>query len=237
MKKVFSIFLTVVILTLSFSLSSYAQEPVILSIQDEKVYAGDQFTVNVFISDNSQISGAVVDLNYDNEKLEFISAKEGAIFDSNSNISIRNINNEKSYVRFTYMSGSSGLSAEGIIFSVTFKALETSSGKTNLEITIPNPADFVNGNLEKLTYDVDNSEITILDNISIEITTEPTTDESTIVSETSTESNDNEASDNSNVEANDDSNDITTILMIVLLLVGASLICFGIVFAIKKKKQ
>ncbi len=236
MKKVFSLFITFIILTLSFSICCNAQDPVVISIQDEKVYAGDQFTINVFISDNSQISGAVIDLNYDNKKLEFISAKEGAIFDSNSNISIRNINNEKSYVRFTYMSGSSGLSAEGIIFSVTFKALETSSGKTNLEITIPNAADFVNSNLEKLTYNVDNSEITILDNISIEITTEPITDESTSVSETSTEAIDDVTSDNSNIENNDGSDEITT-LMIILLLVGVSLICFGIVFAIKRKKQ
>jgi hypothetical protein len=236
MKKILSVLITLIIFVLSFCIGVNAQEPVIISVQDEKVYAGDEFTINVFISDNSQVSGAVIDLNYDNEKLEFVSAKEGAILDTNGNISIRNVNKDKSYVRFTYMSGSVALSAEGIVFSVTFKALETSSGKTNLEITIPNAADFVNSNLEKITYNVDNSEITILDNISIESTTEPTINESTSVSETTT-SIQNETTTNVNVEKNDNSDGSDTVLMVVLLLVGISLICFGLVIAAKKKKK
>ncbi len=237
MKKILSVFITLIIFVLSLSVCAYAQEPVIISIQDEKVYAGDEFTINVFISDNSQISGAVIDLNYDDKKLEFVSAKEGAIFDTKSNISIRNVNKDKSYVRFTYMSGSSELSAEGIIFSVTFKALEAASGKTNLEITIPNAADFVNSNLEKIAYNTDNSEIIILDNVSIETTTKHTIDEDTSVSETSTDAVENETTANVNVEKNDNSDGNDTVLMVVLLLVGISLICFGLVIAVKKRKQ
>ena len=99
-----------------------------------------------------------VEMN-DNEKLEFISAKEGAILDAKGNISIRNINSGKSYVRFTYMSASESVYAEGILFSVTFKALEPVSGTTNLEITIPNAADLVDNNLEKIPYSVENAEI------------------------------------------------------------------------------
>lgn len=236
MKKISSVFITLIIFVLSLSTCAFAQEPVLISIQDEKVYAGDEFTVNVFISDDSKISGAVIDLNYDNKMLEFVSAKEGAIFDTKSNISIRNVNKDKSYVRFTYMSGSSELSAEGIIFSVTFKALETSSGKTSLEITVPNSADFVNSNLEKIAYNTDNSEITILDNISIETNTKPTADEITSVSETSTDAVENETTVNVNVENNNnDGNDST--LMIVLILVGISLIIFGFIITAKKKKQ
>lgn len=237
MKKIISIFLTLIVLLLSFSCFAYAEEPVILSIQDEKVYAGDEFTVNVFVSDNSQISGAVIDINYDKEKIEFVSAKEGAILDAKANISIRNIKNDNNYyVRFTYMSVSSSVSAEGILFSVTFKALENASGKTNLKITIPNAADFVNSNLEKISYNVESSQITILDNISIETTTEePSISESTTVPETvdsvPSETTTNELDENENTN---DNNDI--ILMIVLLLIGVSLICFGIAFAIKKKK-
>lgn len=238
MKKTISIIISLIFLTLSLSTCAYAQEPVILSIQDEKVYAGDEFTVNVFISDNSQISGAVIDINYDNEKLEFISAKEGAILDTKGNISIRNVNKDNSYVRFTYMSGSTSVTAEGIIFSITFKALETSSGKTNLEITIPNAADFVNSDLEKLAYSVDNSEITVLDNISIE-TTEPSTSESSTSIETTTDIIENETTDNTNNDSGEKDNvniDNSKTLFIVILLVGVALICFGIVFIIKKKK-
>jgi hypothetical protein len=225
------------ILIFSLLVCANAQEPVVISIQDEKVYAGDEFTVNVFISANSQVSGAVIDLNYNNEMLEFVSAKEGAILDMNGNISIRNINQDKSCVRFTYMSGSSGLNAEGIIFNVTFKALETVSGKTDIEIMIPNAADFVNDNLEKISYSVDNAEITILNNISIEATTELTTGESTSVLESITESLEDELSTNVTAEANDNNDDNNIVTMVVLLLIGFSLICFGLAAVAKKKKK
>ncbi len=237
MKKTISIITSLIILTLSFSICVYAEDPVIISIQDEKVYAGDEFTVNVFISDNSQMSGAVIDINYDNEKLEFISAKEGAILDTKGNISIRNVNKDNSYVRFAYMSGSSSVTAEGIIFSITFKALETASGKTNLEIAIPNAADFVNSDLEKLAYSVDNSEITILDNISIETTTEPPVTESTSVTET-TDVVPSDSTTNNDIIQNDNNNDGNDIvLMVVLVLLGIALICFGVVVANKKKSN
>ena len=64
MKKFTSTFLALIVLILSFSVSAFAQEPVTISLQNEKVYAGDTFTVNVFISDNSMVSGAVIDINY-----------------------------------------------------------------------------------------------------------------------------------------------------------------------------
>ncbi len=238
MKKIISTFLTLTIIILSFSVSVFAQEPVSLSIQNEKVYAGDEFTVNVYISDNSQVSGAVIDINYDKDMLEFISAKEGGILDTKGNISIRNIKNDKSYVRFAYMSGSSSIDTEGILFTVTFKALETAKGKTNLEITIPNPADFVNNNLEKIEYKVENAEISILENISIE-TTESTTAESTTEEEITSDIIESETieSTTDNADENNNTNgDNSKTLMIVLLLVGLALICFGIAFIIKKKK-
>lgn len=239
MKKIISTFLAFTILILSFSFSVFAQEPVMLSIQDEKVYAGDEFTINVYISDNSQVSGAVIDIKYDKDKLEFISAKEGGILDTKGNTSIRNIKNDESYVRFAYMSNASSITAEGILFNITFKARESATGKTDLEITIPNSADFVNNNLEKIPYSVDNSEITILENISIE-TTEPSISENTTSIETTSDTIEKETLDNTSNDTSE--NDIVNIknndkiLMIVLLLVGIALICFGIVFVIKKKK-
>lgn len=239
MKKFISTFSALILLILSFSISALAQDPVTISIQDERVYAGDTFTVNVFISDNSMISGAVIDINYDEEKLEFISAKEGGILDTKATTSIRNIKNDKSYVRFAYLSGSSAIEAEGILFTVTFKALETAKGKTNLEITIPEPADFVNNNLEKIQYKVENAEISILENISIE-TTESTTAESTTEEEITSDVTENETTESTTDNADESNNtdgDNSKILMIVLLLVGIALICFGVAFIIKKKKQ
>ncbi len=233
MKKVISIILSLIILIFSFSYLVSAENVAELSIQDEKVYAGDDFTVNLFISDNSQLSGAVIDIKYDNEKLEFVSAKEGGILDPTSNISIRNIKDDNSYVRFTYMSANSSVSTKGILFSVTFKALENAKGKTDLEITVPNAADFINSDLEKISYSVDNAEIEILENISIEKPTEPISED--ISASDTTEISQSETTTNNVVnDKNENKNDMS--FMIALLLVGIALICFGVVVAIKKKK-
>lgn len=237
MKKMLSIIISITILLLFFSFSAFAQNPVTLSIQDERVYAGDTFTVNVFISDNSMVSGAVIDINYDNKMLEFISAKEGGILDTNGTISIRNILSDKSCVRFAYMSNISPIESEGILFTITFKALETAKGSTNLEITIPTPADFVNSNLEKIEYKVENAEILILENISIDTMestiAENTTEEEIIseIMESETESMTINTDENSNTNG-----DNSKILLLVLLLVGLALICFGVAFIVKKKK-
>lgn len=161
MKKALSIILSVIIL-LSFLVFAYAENPVSLMIKDEVVYAGDEFTLNLFISDNSKVGGAVIDLNYDSSKLEFISAKEGAIFDSGANVKIRNFDGGKSKVRFTYMSTVSSITSEGILFGVTFKALENANGNTDITISIPNAADFVTSDLEKIPYTVENSTVKII---------------------------------------------------------------------------
>lgn len=235
MKKIISIFLTLIILTLSLSFFCFAEDAVTLSLNNEKVYAGDEFTINLFISDNSQMSGAVIDINYDNEKLEFVSAKEGAILDPKANISIRNINNEKSYVRFTYMAASSSVISDGILLSISFKALESAKGETELSITIPNPADFVTSDLEKIPYKVNNAKITVLNDIPTETTTEQEESQTEISTESTTEPI-FELVENNDIETNENKNINDKVLTIVLLLVGISLVCFGIVVAIKKKK-
>ena len=236
MKKVFSVIISIIILSLSFSCTAFANDPVLLSIQDEKVYAGDTFTVNMFISYDSQMSGAVIDINYDSKMLEFISAKEGAILDPSATISIKNMKNEKSFVRFAYMSGASSVTMDGIIFSITFKALETASGNTKLEITIPNPKDFVNENLEVIDYTVDNAEISVLNNISIEeSTTEEQSSESTTIPEPD-ETESTETTTNITIDDTEEKGDKDYTTVIILLLIGIALICFGFAINFKKKK-
>lgn len=235
MKKTILVIISVLIILISFSTTSFATDSVTLSLQNETVYAGDEFTVNLFVSDNSKISGAVIDINYDKTKLEFVSAKEGAILDTKATISIRNINKDNSYVRFAYMSNNSSITSEGILFSVTFKALETAEGKTDLKISIPSPADFVSDNLEKIPYIVRNSSITIINEIPTETPSESETEsiESATeeISETESQAtNDTESNDNDENDNNDNT------LAIVLVLLGIAFICFGVAVAIKKKK-
>ena len=236
MKKYLSLLLAIFMIFL-FNFFVYAEDPVTLSLRDEKVYAGDEFTLNLFISDNSQMSGAVIDINYDNQKLEFMSAKEGAILDAQAKINIRNVNGDKSYVRFTYMSGTSSIVSEGVLFSITFKVLESATGETDLSISIPYAADFVSSNLEKLSYTVENSKVTIINNnVSETIKEETTEDISTDQTESLTES-----SDNNTTEVHMDKPINTNLfnnktIYILLLSVGVLFVVFGILI-IKKRKQ
>ena len=235
MKKVLSIIISALIIILSLSVTCFATDTVTLSLQDEKVYAGDEFTVNLFISDNAKVSGAVIDINYDKSKLEFVSAKEGAILDSGANISIRNMNKDSSYVRFAYMAMGSSITSEGILFSVTFKVLESANGKTDLKITIPSPADFVSEDLEKIPYTVRNSSITILNEIPSETISETETDSTEAPTEDLQET---ESQSITNNEGNDNGNKSDdNILGIALALFGVVFICFGVAFTVKKKKK
>ncbi len=238
MKKTLLILLSIIILMFSLSLSIFATDSVHLSLSNETVYAGDEFTLNLFISDNSKMSGAVIDINYDKDAFDFVSAKEGAILDSKANISIRNIKGDSSFVRFTYMSPSSSVTSEGILLSITFKAHETAKGDTTVKITIPNAADFVTSDLEKISYTVKDSKVTIINNNDIENTSEEALIENEVeddiqnTEEMSTTNDENNITDNSN---NKPDNDIW--IYICLFVVGIALVMTGIIFAVKKKKE
>lgn len=222
----------------SLSLLIFATDSVHLTLSSETVYAGDEFTLNLFISDNSKMSGAVIDINYDKDALEFISAKEGAILDSKANINIRNIKGDCSYVRFTYMSPSSSVTSEGILLSITFKAHETAKGDTTVKITIPNAADFVTSDLEKISYTVKDSKVTIINNNDIENTSEEPSTENEVENDVQSTEEMSTTNDENNIIANSNNkpdNDIW--IYICLFVVGIVLVTTGIIFVIKKKKE
>lgn len=237
MKKFLLILISVLIIILSLSMTCFATDTVTLSLQNETVYAGDEFTVNLFVSDNSKISGAVIDINYDKTKLEFVSAKEGAILDAKANISIRNINKDNSYVRFAYMATGSSITSEGILFSVTFKVLESANGKTDLKITIPSPADFVSDSLEKIPYTVRNSSINILNDIPTETPSEIETESTETFTDNLSETESQSMTNNEKNDVVDKDTDNDNVITIVLSLIGFAFICFGVAVTVKKKRK
>ncbi len=232
MKKIFTVILTLITILLPFSILASAETPVELSIKDETVYAGDEFTLNVFISDNSRVSGAVIDLNYDNSMLEFISAKEGAILDSGANRAIRNFDGDDSKVRFTYMSPSTSITSAGIIFSVTFKALDSANGDTDVSISIPNAADFVTADLEKISYEVQNSTVTVLG-----YDIEPTEDESEIEDITDDLTTEPITENIEIIEDNEDAQPQNKICTVIFIAVGIILVVVVIVIIKRRGKK
>lgn len=243
MKKTISVFLTVLILlSMFFTVPAFANDKVELDLSDATVYAGEEFEVKLFISDNSQLSGAVIDLSYDATMLKFVSAENGAILDESAMISIKEFSEESvhKYVRFTYMSPDSSITSEGILFSVKFKALETAEGRTSIKVSIPNAGDFVNSKLDKLPYEIQNSNVRIINanKEDAELTTETTIPESEInVTSTTaiTTLTENVTTPNQKANSSDDGLKIVVGLFAtgVVLLVGV----IGYVIISKKKKR
>lgn len=237
MKKLISLMLVLFMLISLFYVSVFAESKVKLSLTNETVYAGEEFKLNLFISDNSKMSGAVIDISYDKNVLEFVSAKQGAILDNSANISIKNMDGEKSKVRFTYLAPNSSVTSEGVIMTITFKALENATGNTDLTISIPNPADFVTQDLQNIPYEVTNSVVKIINTTYVEQSDETSTstleDETESISDIS-QSTTEEQNDKIDLHNNKDND---TAIIIVLLVVGLGFITVGAVMLVRSKKK
>lgn len=239
MKKSISLLLTFLILISAFSFSVFAESKTKLSLTSETVYAGEEFTLNLFISDNSKMSGAVIDINYDKNMLEYVSAEQGAILDNSANISMKNIDGEKSKVRFTYLAPSSSVTSEGVIMSITFKALSNATGNTDLIITIPNEGDFVTQDLERISYEVSNSVVKIINTTYVEQSDEDTSSTTENASQsTEIDSSQSTTEQQINIDTDNTDNDNgDNTLIVVLLVVGLLFITVGVVMLVQSKKK
>lgn len=233
MKKLFSIFFTVILIVSAFSITCFAESPVKLSLNSEtdSVYAGDEFVVKLMISDNSKMSGAAIDINYDKNKLEYVSGSFGGILDDSATKSIKNINGDKSKVRFTYLSPSSSVTSQGVLITVKFKALENASGKTDLTISIPNPGDFVAQDLTRLAYTVENAKINIVGS--------PTETESVSQSETETQPVESSTTEITTepVENNDADGDEDVSKIIIAVVIVGVVILLAVSLLIRNPKS
>lgn len=237
MKKVISIFLTLLILLSSFlTVPVFATDTVELKLTDETVYAGDEFELMLFISDNSDLSGAVIDIVYDSQSMEFVSADMGSILDTSASISIKNLE-DKSSVRFTYMAPSSSIKSAGVLFSVKFKANETANGESAVKISIPNAGDFVNSGLEKIPYTVKNATVKVINTTyeDIEQSIENSLNETDSVTSEVPDTTESTTYANFSMRDNDDSDNIK--LVIGLFVAGAVLIIGVAVYLIVSRKK
>ncbi len=234
MKKIISLVL-ILILLFQFSLLAFANNEVTLTVTGESVYVGEEFKIQLLISDNSRMSGAVIDINYDSRMLEYISAEEGAILDSNANISIKKIDEDSSKIRFTYLAPNSSVTSEGVIMILTFKAMPSATGETDLTLSIPSAGDFVTEDMEKISYKLVNSKIKIT-NTSVEASseTESTSEsatESTLTEESASQQT-TEPQENNYNKANND-----LLPMIILFVIGLAAIAIGVIMLISTKKK
>lgn len=137
MKKIISVLLVFVISAV-FVLPSFAAKNVKFTVSDSEVFAGDEFTVDIFISDYSQLKSATLLVEYDKSSMQFLDLNVGTIVTAGSNaVSFKNVQNgSKSYIQIDYNDSYASLSSAGKFLSLTFVAGDTAVGEKNIKLSV-----------------------------------------------------------------------------------------------------
>lgn len=156
--KFFAVLTAFIILASTFVLPANATTTVNYSISSASGAKGDTVTVTVKVSSSIGITGAILNVNYDNTKLQYISGTNGNAFTTCSVTASGN-----SSVRCTGMTmGDSNAKKSGTFATLKFKIL-ASSGAADLKIVPSSDAgDHCGvGNQVYLTPSVSNGKVTV----------------------------------------------------------------------------
>jgi hypothetical protein len=138
--KILSVVLAILMVVCALPISVSAQN-VTLTIESSKndIKAGETVTVDVVLSENSNLNYFTLDLVYDNSKLEYVSTNSCAVNGEEvaSNSSYAN------KIRITTASVAP-ITAGGAILSVNFKALSSSCSTVSLNVVESGDGDFKN---------------------------------------------------------------------------------------------
>ncbi len=96
----------------------------------ENVKKGDEITLELTISDNSQISTGIIDIYYDKTFLEYTSLKADSVI-----LQTMHVENPYNPGRMRLVFAATDNIAEGgILYTINFKVLDTASGSTELKV-------------------------------------------------------------------------------------------------------
>lgn len=179
MKKIISVLL-VFVMSAVFALPSFAAKNVKFTVSDSEVFAGDEFTVDIFISDYSKLKSATFLVEYDKNAMQFLDLNVGAIVTAGSNaVSFKDVQNgSKSYIQIDYNDSSASLSSAGKFLSLTFVAGDTAVGEKDVKLSVS--GNKVTVKTGSVTPEFDNGKIKIINNSPVtDSKTDPSSEEST----------------------------------------------------------
>lgn len=191
MKKIISVLLVFVISAV-FVLPSFAAQSIKFTVSDSEVFAGDEFTVDIFISDYSQLKSATLLVEYDKNSMQFLDLNVGAIVTAGSNaVSFKNVQNgSKSYIQIDYNDSSASLSSAGKFLSLTFVAGDTAVGEKDVKLSVS--GNKITAKTGTVTPEFDNGKIKIINNNPVtDSKTEPSSVESTASESSAPENTEN----------------------------------------------
>lgn len=163
MKKLISVLLALFMLAFSV-LPSFAAKSVKFTASDSEVFAGDEFTVDIFISDYSRLKSATLIVEYDEKAVQFLDLNIGAIVTVGSKaVSFKDVKNaDKAYIQIDYKDSSASLSSAGKFISLTFVANDTAAGKTDIKLSVSGNKISVSSG--SVTPEFQNGKINIINN-------------------------------------------------------------------------
>ncbi len=206
MKKFISLFLVFVISTV-LALPSFAAKSIKFTVSDSEVFAGDEFTVDIFISDYSQLKSATLLVEYDKNAMQFLDLNVGPIVTAGSDaVSFKDVqNSSKSYIQIDYNDSSASLSTAGKFVSITFVASDTAVGEKDIMLSVSgNKAISKTGTV---TPEFDNGKINIINNNPVtESNTESSSVESTASESSVSENTENVQNTSQNITENSTKN-------------------------------
>lgn len=191
MKKIISVLLVFVISAV-FVLPSFAAQSIKFTVSDSEVFAGDEFTVDIFISDYSQLKSATLLVEYDKNSMQFLDLNVGAIVTAGSNaVSFKDVQNgSKSYIQIDYNDSSASLSSAGKFLSLTFVAGDTAVGEKDVKLSVS--GNKITVKTGTVTPEFDNGKIKIINNNPVtDSKTEPSSVESTVSESSASENTEN----------------------------------------------
>ncbi len=179
MKKIISVLLVLVISAMC-TMPSFAEKNVKFTVSDSEVFAGDEFTLDIFVSDYSQLKSATLLLEYDKDAMQFLDLNVGPIVTAGSNaVSFKDVKNgSKSYIQIDYNDSSASLSSAGKFLSLTFVAGDTAVGEKNIKLSVS--GNKITAKTGSVTPEFKNGKIKIINNNPVTDTkTEPSSEYST----------------------------------------------------------
>lgn len=208
MKKIISVLLVFVISAV-FVLPSFAAQSIKFTVSDSEVFAGDEFTVDIFISDYSQLKSATLLVEYDKSSMQFLDLNVGAIVTAGSNaVSFKNMQNgSKSYIQIDYNDSSASLSSAGKFLSLTFVAGDTAVGEKDVKLSVS--GNKITAKTGTVTPEFDNGKIKIINNSPVtDLKTEPSSEESNASESSAPENTENVQNTAQNTAENPSENKI-----------------------------
>lgn len=143
----------------TFAIQTFAATTTVLSAESKSVSAGEQFTVAVNLSNATSIYDGNFTLQYDNDLLTADSYSFGSIVSEHNKSCNLNYQSVGNLIRMTFY-GTSSISANGTLVTITFTAKEDVSGTAALQFTNYKMYD-LNGS--SVTTTANGSNITITD--------------------------------------------------------------------------